>query len=162
MENDEKLLVSLNKFTNYHKTSIKFLDTLKKIIDGIDDEKAWFLLKTFEETSKTSIMEHFEFEERIVFPAVLMAHSSLKSIEIVMDKVKHHGMITEKVEQLQAIVSEASFPLDDEKKKKLIAVLESIRDMLSKHMKNEDETILKIMKQSKTVRSRMAQYLLDL
>jgi len=162
MENDEKLLVTLNKFTHYHKTSVQFLSTLKKIINGIDDENAWYLLKTFEETSKTNILEHFEFEERIVFPAILMAHASLKSIEIILDKVKHHGMILEKVEQLQAMVAAFSFPLDDEKKTRLVAVLQSIYDLLDRHMKNEDQTVLKIMKQSKTVRSRMAQYLLDL
>ena len=94
--------------------------------------------------------------------AVLMAHGSLKSIEIVLDKVKHHGIILEKMDQLQAIVAEASFPLDDEQRKRLVTVLESISETLDKHTKNEDQTILKIMKQSKTVRSRMAQYLLDL
>ena len=162
MENDDKLLISLNKFTHYHKTSVQFLNTLKKIIDEIDDEKTWYLIQTFEETAKPNILEHFEFEERIVFPAILMAHGSPKSIEIILDKVKHHGILIEKVDQFLQLLPGTSFPLTDETKKKMVDALEGIRNMLAAHMKNEDETILKIMKQSKNVRSLMAQYLLDL
>lgn len=46
-------------------------------------------------------------------------------------------------------------------KKKLIGTLEGIRGMSNSQMKNEDETILKTMTQIKSVRSLMAQYLLD-
>ena len=162
MEKDDKLLTSLNKYTTYHDTSRKFLESVDKIIENIDGEKAWYLLQTFEEISQPNILEHFEFEEKIVFPAILIAHSSLKSVRIILHNVKEHGILSEKAHEIHQLLADSKSPLDDASKKQVVGLLERIRELLDTHMKHEDETIYKIMQQSKSVRSLMAQYLFDL
>lgn len=161
-EQDQKLLSSLNKFTNYHVISKRFIDSLGKIIDTIEDEKTWYQLQAFEETSQPAILEHFDFEEKIVFPAIILSNRSKKTVSIIINIVKEHGMLQEKLNEVHKILSKDEFPLKQAKKVRLIFLLENVRTLLEKHTKYEDDTILAIMQDSKAVRSLMAQYLLDI
>jgi hypothetical protein len=82
-------------------------------------------------------------------------------VSIIINIVKEHGMLIEKLEEVHKIVSKDEFPLKQPRKVRLIFLLENVRTLLEKHTKYEDDTLLSIMQQSKSVRSLMAQYLLD-
>ncbi|MFH2026683.1 MAG: hemerythrin domain-containing protein, partial [bacterium] len=131
-----------------HEDVSEHLEVLKEVLGFLFEEKAWIKIKPIEDFFKRNLIEHFKFEEEIVFPPVLSQAATPDSIKLILELQREHGSILKELEEFQNIISKNAFPLDKETGKRLNVVGRNILNSLLPHASKEDDKLLPILKEN--------------
>ena len=145
MKQEDEYVDPLNRLTRDHEDVSEYLEVLKEVLGFLYEEEAWIKIKPIEEFFKRNLIEHFEFEEEMVFSPVLLRATTPDSIKLILELQREHGSISNELEEFQKIISENAFPLDKETGTRLNVVGRDIIDRLLTHASKEDDKLLPIL-----------------
>jgi iron-sulfur cluster repair protein YtfE (RIC family) len=134
-----------------HEKVSEFLEDMRKVMSFLHDKEAWSKVKPIEDFFQERIVDHFEFEEKIVFPAILSKAATPETIKLILELQKEHGIILTKLEEFQRIASKSVIPPDEETSAELNFVARKIIDILLMHASKEDDNMLPILEKNKQI-----------
>ncbi len=151
MKTEDDWVDPLRRLIEDHEDVSEYLEDLEGILSFLHEEKAWSKIKPIEDFFKQNIIEHFEFEENIVFPAVLSRCATPESIKLILKLQKEHGSILKELEEFRKIISENVVPFDNQTNAKLNIVGREIIDSLLAHASKEDSELLPILQKNSQI-----------
>jgi hemerythrin-like domain-containing protein len=134
-----------------HEKVSEFLEDMREVMSFLHDKEAWSKLKPIEDFFQERIVKHFEFEEKIVFPAILSKAAAPETIKLILELQREHGIILTKLEEFQRIASKSVIPPDEKTEAELNLVARKIIDMLLMHASKEDDHMLPILEKNKQI-----------
>ena len=134
-----------------HEDVSEYLENLEEVLGFLHEEETWSKIKPIEDFLKRNLVEHFEFEEKIVFPAILSGCATPESIKLILELQREHGIMLKGFEEFQKITSENVLPLDKETNVRLNVVGRDIIDSLLAHASKEDDELLPILKKNRHI-----------
>ena len=137
----------LLRLIKYHEDISEFLENLEEILDFLHEEEFWSKIKQIENFFKRNVIDHFKFEEKMVFPAVLSRAATPDSIKLILELQREHGLMLKELEGFQKIISEIQF--DKERHARLNIVVRKIIDNLLAHASKEDNELLPILQKNR-------------
>ena len=141
----------LRRLIKDHKDISEYVDNAEEILGLLLDEEAWSKIKPIEDFFKQRVIEHFGFEEKIVFPAILSGCATPESIKLILELQREHGIILKELEEFLKIISENTIPLDKETNTRLNVVGREIMDSLIVHASKEDDELLPILQKNRHI-----------
>jgi len=139
----------LRRIIKDHEDVSEYLERLEEILGLLQEQEAWNRVKPIEDFFQRNLIDHFEFEERMVFPVLLSAHATPETIKLILELQKEHGIILKELEEFRRIVSENVSPLDKETNVRQNLVGREIMESLLAHASKEDDELLPILKKSR-------------
>ncbi len=138
----------LSRLIKYHEDVSEYLEIIAEALGFLFDEQAWIKIEQIKDFFERNVIEHFKFEEEIVFPLVLLKVATPDSIKLILELQKEHGSILKELEEFQKIISENGFPFDKETSTKLNVDGRKILDSLLPHASKEDDNLVPILKKN--------------
>ena len=146
MEERKKSEDPLARLIMDHEEVSEHLEVLKEIMDFLSKKEAWSKIKLLENFFKRNVVDHFKFEEKMVFPTILSGTTSAETVKLILELQGEHGRILKELEGFRKIISENTVPLNKEASLKLKAAGEEVICSLLEHASKEDEKLLPILK----------------
>jgi iron-sulfur cluster repair protein YtfE (RIC family) len=134
-----------------HEDISEYLNNLKEILDFLDEEKAWSELRPIKDFFEQNVINHFKFEEEVVFPAILSKCATPESIKLILELQREHGAILKDLEEFQKIISESAIPLDKKVSERVNVIGRRIIDSILPHASKEDDRLLPIIKKNRQI-----------
>jgi hemerythrin-like domain-containing protein len=134
-----------------HEKVSEFLEDMREVMSFLHDEEAWSKVKPIEDFFQKYVIDHFEFEEKIVFPAILLKAATPESIKLILELQREHGIMLAKLEEFQRIASKSVIPPDKKTGAELNFVARKIIDILLMHASKEDDNILPVLEKNKKI-----------
>lgn len=131
-----------------HEKISEFLESVLETRVFLHEEEAWRKIEPIEEYFQRHIIHHFEFEEKKVFPAILLNLATRESIELILELQKEHGVILTKLREFQSIISEKNAPVDKETSAQLNSKGRKIIHLLLAHASKEDDRLIPILEKN--------------
>lgn len=138
----------LDRLIRDHESTSEYAEDLEKVLGFLHDEEAWRKIQPIDDFFKCNLIEHFNFEEKIIFPAILLKIANTESVKLILELQKEHGSILKELEAFRQIISGAKFPLDKDTAIRLGAVARNIINSLLAHAAKEDENLLPIIEKN--------------
>jgi len=151
MKQKNEYVDQLKRLIMDHKDISEHLEVLKEVMGFLFKEEAWIKMKPIEDFFRRNVIEHFEFEETIVFPPVLLRIATPDSIKLILVLQREHGAILKELEEFQKIISKTAFPCDNETSTRLNVVARKIIDNLIAHSSKEDDMLLPILEKNRHI-----------
>ena len=147
---DQRNLVE--RFIEDHlKEVTEYSKFLEDTLDLLYEEKVWIKAEPIEDFVKR-VIDHFEFEEKTIFPIVLSSYATPESIKLVLELQKEHEIMLRQLEEFQKIIgsrntiSGNAISLNKETHTKLLnAMLREIIDNILSHASKEDKELWPIL-----------------
>jgi len=131
-----------------HEKISEFLESVMETRSFLHEEEEWRKIKPIEEYFQRHIIRHFEFEEKKVFPAILLNLATMESIKLILELQKEHGVILTKLQEFLNITSKMIVPVDKETSAKLNSMGRKIICLLLTHASKEDDKLLPILEKN--------------
>ncbi len=141
----------LKRLIRDHEDVSEYLEDLEEILGFLHEEETWSNIKPIEKFFKQNVISHFKFEEETVFPVILSRCATPESTKLILELQKEHRSILKELEEFQRIISENTFPLDEETNTRLNVVGREILDSLLVHTSKEDDKLLPILKKNRQI-----------
>jgi len=151
MKREDEWTDSLKRLIRDHEDVSEYIEVLKEILGFLHEEEAWSKIKPIEDFFERNLIDHFKFEEKIVFPTILSRAATPDSIKLILVLQREHGSILKELEEFQKIISENAFPLDKDTNTRLNVVGRKIIDSLLTHASKEDDKLLPILKKNRQI-----------
>ncbi|HID18431.1 TPA: hemerythrin domain-containing protein, partial [Candidatus Bathyarchaeota archaeon] len=151
MERAENWVDPLKRLIKDHNGVSEYMEHLEGILGFLYEEQAWRKMKPIEDFFKRNVIGHFEFEEKMVFPPILLGHATPEAIKLILELQREHGSILKELEEFQKIISEKVFPLDEETYERLNVMGRRIIDSLLGHASKEDDKLLPILRKNSRI-----------
>ena len=151
MKQETKWIDPLKRLIKDHEEVSEYLENFEEILGFLYKKETWRKIKPVEDFFKRNVISHFEFEEKIVFPAILSGAATPKSVKLILELHKEHETILRELKEFGKIISENTIPPDKEGKLKLNAVGKRIIDSLLKHAAKEDDNLLPILEKNRKI-----------
>lgn len=151
MKQEDKWVDPLKRLIKDHEEVSEYLENLEEILGFLYQRKAWNKIKPIEDFFKRNVISHFEFEEKIVFPAILSRVATPESVKLILELQVEHGTILKELEEFRKIISGHVLPLDKETNVKLSLTGRRIIDSLLRHASKEDDKLLPIVKKNSKI-----------
>ena len=145
-----KRMDPLIRLVKDHENISEFLEDVGEM-DFLHDEEAWRKIRPIEEFFQRHIIHHFEFEEKNVFPAILLKSATLESIKLILELQKEHGVILTKLREFLSITSKKIAPVDKETSAELNSMGRKIIHLLLIHASKEDDKLLPILEKNREI-----------
>ncbi len=124
---------------------------LEDTLDLLYEEEIWTRTEPIQSFVKR-VIDHFEFEEKTIFPIVLSSYAMPESIKLVLELQREHGIMLRQLEELQEIMGLRNTPpgdivnLNKEIHTKLVnVVMREIIDNILSHASKEDNELWPIL-----------------
>jgi len=141
----------LTKLINDHEEVSEFLDNLREIMDFLHDKEAWDRITPVEDFFKRKVIDHFEFEEKNIFPVCLLNLASPELVKLILELQKDHGVILTKTEDfLRRATANIRSP-NEETTADLKLKGKEILDILLVHASKEDDDLIPIIEKNKKI-----------
>lgn len=147
----DKYVDVLDRLIRDHENVSEYLEVLEQVLGFLYEEESWNKIKAAEDFFQRNILAHFQFEEKIVFPAILSEIATPDSKKLISELQMEHKSILKEVREFQKIMSENNFPFDKETGMKLGLLIRKIIDGLLTHASKEDDTLLTILKKNRYI-----------
>ncbi len=131
-----------------HEKISEFLVDVLETRSFLHEEEAWRKIKPIEEYFQRHIIHHFEFEEKKVFPAILLNLATMESIKLILELQKEHGVILTKLWEFLSTTSKKIAPVDKETSAQLNSMGRKIIHLLLAHASKEDDKLLPILEKN--------------
>ncbi len=145
-----KQIDPLIRLVKDHENISEFLEDVGEM-DFLHDENAWRKIKPIQEFFQRNIINHFEFEEKNVFPDILLKLATLESVKLILELQKEHGVILTKLWEFLIITSKKITPVDKETSTELNSIGRKIIHLLLTHASKEDDSLLPIMEKNREI-----------
>jgi len=145
MKEKDEWVDPLRRLIKYHEEVSEYLENLKEASDFLPEKEGWSKIKSMEDFFQRNVIDHFKFEEEVIFPPLLAGFATQGTIKLILELQREHGNILNELEEFQKITAKMS--LDNEASEKLQAVGKKIIDNLLAHAKKEDKELLPILKE---------------
>ena len=129
-----------------HEEVSEHLEILEEILNFLGEKEVWSKIKLLENFFKRNVTDHFEFEEKTIFPAILSGTITAETIKLILELQGEHGRILKELEGFRKIISENTVPLNKEASLRLKAAGKEVMHSLLRHASKEDEKLLPILK----------------
>ncbi len=149
MKQEDERVDPLKRLIKDHEEVSEYLENFKEILGFLHNGEAWKKIKPIENFFKKNVRSHFEFEEKIIFPTILLEAATPESIKLILELQREHGSILKELEEFQNIVSKSTVPLDKEMSDRLNVVGRVIIDSILLHASKEDDKLLPILRKNK-------------
>lgn len=129
------------KIKEVHKKTTEQMWLLKNTLPYLNNEESYNTVRKVIEFFKNTILRHFEWEERDVFP-VALAIGEIDIKQVVRELQQQHIFIISKFDILADIIVKYGFTFNDEKTKNNF--IETSKEMLNtvlQHAHKEDEEL---------------------
>jgi iron-sulfur cluster repair protein YtfE (RIC family) len=146
-----KQMDPLIRLVNDHEKISEFLEEVVETRGFFHEEEEWRKINPIEEYFQRHIIHHFEFEEKKVFPAILLKLATLESIKLILELQKEHGVILTKLREFRSITSKKNTPVDKETGSQLNFVGRKIIHLLLTHASKEDDKLLPILEKNREI-----------
>lgn len=151
MKQEDEWVDPLKRLIKDHEDVSEYLESLREILGFLDNREAWSKVKPIENFFERNLIDHFEFEEKTVFPAILSRAATPESTKLILELQREHGSILKELEEFQKIISESTIPLDREMNARLNIVGRKIIDSLLLHASREDDELLPVLKKNRQI-----------
>jgi len=151
MERTDEWVDPLKRLIKDHTEVSEHLENLEELLGILLEEEGWTNIKRIENFFERNVIGHFEFEEKKIFPALLLESSTPQLIKLILELQREHGIILKELEEFRKIVSENTIPLDEETHKRLNVAGRTIRDDLLRHSLKEDKELLPILEKNRQI-----------
>lgn len=151
MKQTHKWVDPLKRMIKDHIEVSEHLENLQELFGLLLTEEGWSNIKSVEDFFERNVVSHFEFEEKVVFPAILLKATTEESVKLILELQKEHGVILKELEGFRKIVSESNFPLSKETNEILKTAGREIRDNLLRHAMKEDKELLPILEENRHI-----------
>ena len=141
----------LERLIKDHRDVSEYLENFKEILGFLHEEKAWSELRPIRDFFERNVINHFKFEEEVLFPAILSKCATLESIKLILELQREHGAILKELEEFQKIISESAIPLDKEITERVNIVGRRIIDSILPHALKEDDRLLPIIEKNRSI-----------
>lgn len=131
-----------------HEEISEFLEGVLETRSFLHEEEAWRKIKPIEEYFQRQIIHHFEFEEKKVFPAILLNLATMESVKLILELQKEHGVILTKLKEFLSITSKEIVPVNKETGAQLNSMGRKIICLLLAHASKEDNKLLPILEKN--------------
>ncbi len=118
-----------------HELITRVTETAHRLFAGEQPADADQQFSNLQQVLTVKIMEHFAFEEKHVFPALLTGNSDAQVVQIVTELLLEHGPMVETIQKLNARIYQRS--LTDFTGDLWTAVMDFLSDMVT-HAAKED------------------------
>lgn len=145
MKQKDEWVDPLRRLIKYHEEVSEYLETLKEASDFLPEKESWSKIKSMKDFFQRNVIDHFKFEEEVIFPPLLLGFATRETIKLILELQREHGNILNELEEFQKITSKMS--LGSETSEELQAVGKRIIDNLLDHAKKEDKKLLPILKE---------------
>ena len=88
----------LKRMIKDHIEVSEHLENLQELFGLLLTEKGWSNIKSVEDFFERNVVSHFEFEEKVVFPALLLKAATEGSVKLILALQKEHGIILKELE----------------------------------------------------------------
>jgi len=146
-----KQMDPLMRLVKDHEKVSEFLEDMRQVMNFLHDEEAWSKIKPIEDFFQQNIIDHFEFEEKKIFPPILLKAATPESIKLILELQREHGIILAKLEEFQWIASKSVIPPDEKTSAELNFVARKIIDILLMHASKEDDNLLPVLEKNKQI-----------
>lgn len=143
-----KQMDPLIRLVNDHEKISEFLEGVLETRSFLHEEEAWRTIKLIEEYFQRQIIDHFEFEEKKVFPAILSNVATQEYIELVLELQEEHGVILTKLGEFLSIISKKIAPVDEETGTEINSMSRKIILLLLAHASKEDDKLIPILEKN--------------
>ncbi|HUU49946.1 MAG TPA: hemerythrin domain-containing protein [Nitrospinota bacterium] len=151
MSRTDEWVDPLKRLIKDHSEVSEHLENLEELLGILLEEEGWTNIKRIEDFFERSVISHFEFEEKKIFPPILLESPTLESVKLILELQREHGIILKELEEFRKIVSENTIPLDEETNKRLNVAGRTIRDNLLRHSLKEDKELLPILEKNRQI-----------
>gem|GEM_PF-2753051 len=136
----------------YHENILKLSQAFKPLIEFI---KAGDIDKAKIEFMKIYILEfvdHFNLEEKVIFPAVKVWSKEIKYRRIIDGYLQIHNTLRKKSGVIISKVIAKNCQFSKEQLQMLISEIEELREIVTEHAKNENTEIIPLLKNNSGLR----------
>ncbi len=151
MKQADEWIDPLKRLINDHEKISEYVENLGEILLLRYEEEGGDRIRRTEKFFKRNVVDHFGFEERIVFPAILSRIGTAESRKLIVELQKEHKLISKELQQFRNIISASTIPLEKETRGRLDALLKRIMDSLLRHASKEDVRLLPILEKNKQI-----------
>ncbi len=131
---------------------LEYVEHLEQVLSLLDGGVVWDRTEQVEQFLARSVVEHFAFEETVVFPALLSGANASGCKELILELVAEHATILKGLDQFRKIMAENPIqPLDQETSRRVYTIVRKIIDDLLRHASKEDDRLLPIIEMDKAM-----------
>ena len=141
----------LKRLINDHENISEYVENLGEMLLLRYEQEDWNKIRRTEKFFKRNVVEHFGFEEKIVFPAILSRIGTAESRKLIAGLQKEHKLISKELEEFRNIISASTIPLEKETSVRLNVVAKRIMDSLLRHASKEDVELLPIVRKNRRI-----------
>jgi iron-sulfur cluster repair protein YtfE (RIC family) len=156
----------LRRIATYHENIENFYTGFQNTLHAFETDTAQRALNSFREYFINEVMEHFAFEEKIVFPALRFNKKDRQIANCVNELTKDHTAIFAAFEQFVASLDTQESRLDAIELQAVRKALAELCALVLVHTKKEELCLIPLVEQHETVRylmgTRLLRYRLEL
>jgi iron-sulfur cluster repair protein YtfE (RIC family) len=146
MDREDTWVDPLKRLINDHEHVSEFLDYMGEIKGLLQNQITRDQVEPVRKFLDQNVVEHFTFEEDVIFPAILSGGATTETGELIAELQGEHEVILKDVEEFRNLVSKDSFLLEGDLSPRMNALIQNIFDGLLSHSSLEDEKLLPIVK----------------
>ena len=151
MKEVDEWIDPLKRLINDHEKVSEYVENLGEILVLRYEKEDWNKVRRVENFFGRHVIDHFGFEEKIIFPAILSRIGTAESTKLILELQKEHKVILEELQEFQNIISVSTIPLEEETNVTLNVVGKRIMDSLLRHASKEDVELLPIVEKNKQI-----------
>ena len=146
-----KQIDPLIRLVKDHEKISEFLEDVAETSGFLHEEEEWRKIKPIEEYFQRNIIHHFEFEEKKVFPTILLKLATPESIKLILELQKEHGIILTKLREFLSVTSKNIAPVDKKTSSQLTFMGRKIIHLILIHASKEDDKLLPILEKNREI-----------
>jgi iron-sulfur cluster repair protein YtfE (RIC family) len=151
MKQKNKWVDPLERIIKDHEYVLEYDENLEKILSLGAEEDGSYNIEQIKDFFNRSIVSHFKFEEKVIFPPISSKVASAKFKKLVLELQKEHKIILKELDEFQKIVSGNKISFDEQIKIEINIMVRKIMDRLQRHALKEDEELLPIIEGNKDI-----------
>ncbi len=151
MKGADEWIDPLKRLLNYHEEVSEYVENLGEILALRYAKEDWNKIRRIENFFGRNVTDHFAFEEKIIFPAILSGVATPESKTLILELRKEHKVMLKELQEFRNIISAGTISLEEKAKVRLNVVGERIMDSLLRHASKEDDKLLPILKKNRRI-----------
>jgi hemerythrin-like domain-containing protein len=147
----DKYVDPLKRVIECHENVSEFVENYHKILSFSYENEGWDNIKRIENFFNQNIIHHFEFEEKKIFPVILLKTATPEYVGLILELQREHGIILKEVDLFKERISKNPDLLNKETSREIYDIVKKIKENIQRHAAKEDEKILPFLKKNRHI-----------
>jgi hemerythrin-like domain-containing protein len=148
MSEKKKVNEQFLRLSMEHTLIIEYIGSFEKIIRKSNTAGSFPEFKKVMKVFKKDILDHFNLEERVLFPAALACLTSLEIVDTVLSLQKEHGYLERDLDSLYGHIRKQERTMQT-LSVNLVSLLKAFTRMLKNHAQIEIESVFRPMDENR-------------